>query len=224
VASEEADAPLRVSINNFGFGGSNAHVILEKEEQDSAPKANGTHFNGERPTADHLDHAPTTIQDVVQNPSQVQFFPCSGKDEVAAKAQASALLEFLGKCTWKNDDSETQWLADLSYTLRNHRNHFDHQFAIPASSVQELIDSLTYSPVVGRSAGKNKSVFVMTGQESQWAGMAVSAMPLRIFAEAMSKADQYLRDLGCEWSLLSMFMGIHLTSLSKANSCVMSTT
>jgi acyl transferase domain-containing protein len=215
------DAPLRVSINNFGFGGSNAHVILEKEYQNPAVETNSTRTNGDISAVYHLDRVPTAVQEVIKSPGQVQFFPFSGKDEAAAKSQASAFLEYLETRPWKNDAHETRWLADLSYTLRHHRNHFDHQFAIPASSAQELIENLAYSPVIGRRAGTNKSVFVMTGQGSQWAGMAVKAMPLRVFAEAMSKADQCLRDLGCEWSLLGMYIWFRLATLTHTNSSAM---
>jgi acyl transferase domain-containing protein len=171
---------------------------------DGVSHVNGTHVNGTSSTKAGLNNTPKVASESTTNLDVPRFFPFSAKDENAAKAQATVFAEYLSTHPWKNHESESQWLADLSYTLRCRRNRFDHQFAIPAASVSDLMDNLSPIPQTGRRLQTYKSVFVMTGQGSQWAGMAASVMSFPVFAEAMHRADQCLKQMGCEWSLLGM--------------------
>ncbi|KAH0497490.1 hypothetical protein TgHK011_004790 [Trichoderma gracile] len=165
------------SINGFGFGGSNAHVVLEK--------------------------VPFSIADLPQETQSnaAKLFVLSGHDESAAKRAA----EQLGVYIEQHPEVFQKRLArDMAYTLGERRTHFQWRIAIAASSCDELASALNgagATPAV--SSEEPKVAFVYTGQGAQWAGMGKELMESHpIFANTVRRCSDYLREIGAEFSLL----------------------
>jgi acyl transferase domain-containing protein len=166
---------MRISINNFGFGGSNAHAIVER-------------------------HAET----IVANGSQVldtncnRLYVLSAKCRTSLKSNITALRDYMENV---NPDCESDLMRDLSTTLCDHRTIFKHSYAFIASTRQQIIDKLGLTlPASGPAA--EPPIYVFTGQGAQWAQMGLSLMRNSDYSSTIYDADNHLRSLGASWSLV----------------------
>lgn len=163
------------SVNNFGFGGSNAHVILER-----APLRN----EGIR-KADPLTR---------------KVYALSGHDKRAVLAQVRALGVYLEKNPVVFD---AKLMQNLAYTLGQRRTFFPWRLAIPASSHTEFIERLSTEPEASHSHKPPSLGYVFTGQGAQWYAMGkepVAAYP--VFQRTMETVDEVLKNLGAQFSIL----------------------
>ncbi len=142
--------PRRAGVSSFGFGGTNAHVVLEQAPDRVAGAARA----GRGP-------AVTTL--VV-----------SGKtaDRVAATARAVA--------DWMEGDGAAVPLPDVAHTVNHHRAHHAkfatvaaHERGQAVAGLRALAAGRTALGLVGPHDGPCRpgTVFVYSGQGSQWPGM-----------------------------------------------------
>ncbi|KAK3995851.1 hypothetical protein QBC44DRAFT_388103 [Cladorrhinum sp. PSN332] len=171
----------RASVNSFGFGGTNAHCILEEftPTKRTSTLANGT--------------------------SGLQFTPLtfSAASESALKATLSQYLHYL-------QENPSIKLSDLAYTLQHRRSTLNYRNAVSSLSVQDAIKNLEAlvkaSPdtkeasELGRRFGSlsrpPKILGVFTGQGAQWPRMGAQLIETSPFAEArIDELDAALRSL-----------------------------
>ena len=169
----------RVSINNFGFGGSNAHIVLEQ-----AP--------------DLADLEDIDIPRAEPRKARRRLYIVSAKDQSTLQLQMDELSGYLERSC----EHEDNFMRDLSYTLCCRRTHFTRKFITHASTPVELLEKLRQPDRIKRASTSPKLGFVFTGQGAQWAQMGMSLMSYPKFAEAMEHADQCLKEFGAKWSLL----------------------
>ena len=134
---------LRVAgVSSFGFGGTNAHVVLE-------------------------EHAVPPVEGAART-ARAELFTLSAKSP-AALAQAvrdhAAALRALPDTL----------LADVIHTATARRSHHGHRLAVVGASAPALAERLEARLAAGLPApghdAAGQTVFVYTGQGSQWAGM-----------------------------------------------------
>jgi acyl transferase domain-containing protein len=171
----------RTSINNFGFGGSNAHIILE--EAPDIPLS---------PSIAKL----TTDVPKSQNPT-AKLFVLFAKDKSSLESNALALADWISRVADGGDG-----LHDLSYTLCCRRTQFPYRFATYAQTKEQLAEALRGNLRIGRVSDTNKTAFLFSGQSAQWAQMGMSLMRYSVFANALSEAQDCLTKLGVKWLLL----------------------
>ncbi|KAJ4999818.1 Highly reducing polyketide synthase ACRTS2 [Colletotrichum sp. SAR 10_66] len=177
--------PRRAVVTNFGFGGSNAAVLIEEYKTNEGPS----------PSSSSL----TTTSE----PSQM-LFPISAQSLASLSSYQPQLASHLEKVSVDNSSS---YLGDLGYTLGLRRTHFTHRMALVAGSLSELREQLvspSLSSTGGRVAAGQKTApcFVFTGQGAQAARMAAGLGPqYPVFAKAMEDAEKHLRAFGATWSL-----------------------
>ncbi|MHA0287373.1 type I polyketide synthase [Mycobacterium sp. C3-094] len=140
--------PRRAGISSFGFGGTNAHVVIEEAPRSGAPA----------PTP---EPAVTTLVVTGRTPERVA-------------AQAGMLAEWMAGA-----GAETS-LAEIAHALNHHRSHHTKFATVAArtradaiAGLQALAAGQSAPGVVGPHIGACKpgTVFVYSGQGSQWAGM-----------------------------------------------------
>ena len=184
---EDSAGLRRASVNNFGYGGANAHVILEDYASYSS-------FNKANPLLIKCS------QDSIQSPRS-RVFMLSAKDEQAAGRMVSNLVQHLKTTA---PDSQETYLDNLAYTLGQRRSKLSWVNAQSATSLPELIRKLEASQSnPSRTQEKPRVGFVFTGQGAQWWAMGrelIEAYP--IFKATIAAAENHLKDLGCTWSVL----------------------
>ncbi|EAU32451.1 hypothetical protein ATEG_07067 [Aspergillus terreus NIH2624] len=165
-----------ISINNFGFGGSNTHVVLERF----------------RPPSD------TETSFIEASP---RLFVLSANDEAAAKSMMTKLSVYIEQ---HPEVFQKRLAYDLAYTLGQRRTHFQWRVAIAASGCNELGAALHGVDVRPNRAVKSpKIAFVYTGQGAQWARMGQELMSSHpVFANTMNAAAACLEKFGADFPLI----------------------
>ena len=189
------DTPLRAAVNSFGYGGSNAHVILEAFDQHSAsapaanpkPSTNGVLGNGNTPSQEPRE--PTGFPFVL---------PVSARTEESLRHNASNLSAWLN-----STDAE---LEDIVYTTTSRRAHLNHRAVAMGRNREELIKALQAiaDPREHEQAvsdvkpfqGINRPVFVFTGMGPQWWAMGQQLYQHEPHYQAtVDEADRVFREL-----------------------------
>ncbi|KAL2060530.1 hypothetical protein VTL71DRAFT_9171 [Oculimacula yallundae] len=217
----------RVSLNSFGIGGTNAHVILD--DADSYLKTHGLHASHATKTKPLLSisdpngsleslsdsNTSTKNHDSVEEaqgsecspPSSIsehlltkdlRLFLLSAFDKRGINRLASSYSNFL-KQEWGRCNGS--FLNDLSYTLANKRTTFQWRAAFVADSGRSLVSALEERELATRAISNPKLGLVFTGQGAQWSGMARELFVYPVFRTSIGDATEYLASLGCQWSL-----------------------
>lgn len=185
-ASSSNGQPRRASVNNFGYGGSNSHIIVED--------ANSWLLDVDR-----------------ENPTDTsKVLILSARDEQACQRVVSDLKEYLQKQALQNPSPSqvNQLMQNLSYTLGERRSLFPWVAASPVSfedgsldGVINALESAAFKP--SRSCSKIPRIgMVFTGQGAQWNAMGrelFTSYP--VFKDSIDEAEQHLKSLGAQWSL-----------------------
>jgi acyl transferase domain-containing protein/acyl carrier protein len=168
---------LLAGVSSFGFGGTNAHVILEEAPQ--------------LPAADEID-------------DRTLLLPLSAQAPAALEALAKRYIDFLtAEAAPLNDVCYTASARRSHYDHRlavagRSREEF-------VERLQSFLQGETRSGLAaGRraSGSRAKPVFVFSGQGPQWAGMGRQLLECEpVFREVVTRCDELLRQY-VNWSLL----------------------
>lgn len=182
--------PRRISLNSFGYGGSNCHVIIQ--DAPSVPQING-HTNGvyshENTNGTGHAAAPTAVP---------QLFVLGASTEKALLSLPQNLKQWAS-----THEVRPQTLRSLSYTLGVHRSALQYRRAIVAATWEELLAELDQPGHQKRVISLAPVSFVFSGQGAQWNAMGrelISSSPC--FRQSISAMEETLREQGCEWSLI----------------------
>ncbi|HME16844.1 MAG TPA: type I polyketide synthase, partial [Mycobacterium sp.] len=143
------EGPRRAAVSSFGLGGTNAHVVLEQGP----------------------DPAPVSDAD---SPSRVTTLTVSGKTDQRISSWSAALAD------WMDGDGAGVPLADIAHTVNHYRARYRRFATVSAPDRGEAVAGLRAlaagqpTPgVVGPREAPHGSgtVFLYSGQGSQWAGM-----------------------------------------------------
>ncbi len=123
--------PRRAGLSSFGFGGTNAHLVLEEF----------TEMNETSGPADSID----------------QLFVFSAKNRKSLEAGVSLFIKFLKKIEADSPGKRGPFnLRNIAYTLQKGREEMEQRLAVVAKAVPELIDKLN---AVTRKTPINSTVF-----------------------------------------------------------------
>jgi acyl transferase domain-containing protein/NAD(P)-dependent dehydrogenase (short-subunit alcohol dehydrogenase family)/acyl carrier protein len=184
----EAEALPRVrgrrvaGVNSFGYGGTNAHVVLAEPPEDLA-------------TTDEVPSLPAAHVETATDPLLL----------VSARSP-EALRELAGKHAEALADPDVD-VASYCRSAAVHRSHHRLRRSFPASDRSSLIDSLrTYSAdaaaAVEPALEAPKLLFVYTGMGPQWWAMGRQLFETeKVFREAVEECDDVFRELS-GWSIL----------------------
>ncbi len=186
------DGPARASVNSFGFGGTNAHAILE-EAPVTVPIT--------------ADLTPITA-DLTPNDT-AYLLPLSARSPDALIDRARTYHSYLTS----TESASRPSLRDIGYTSSLRRSHHEHRLALVARSTDELIEQLDAfsngDTRSGMSSGRRSSnrngfrpVFVFSGMGPQWWAMGRQLMQEEpVFRAVIERCDElFTRHSG--WSLL----------------------
>jgi acyl transferase domain-containing protein/acyl-CoA synthetase (AMP-forming)/AMP-acid ligase II/acyl carrier protein len=185
----ETDGPTVAGVSAFGFGGTNAHIVLEEAPANSLA-------------------VPAETDD---EPGRPYLLPLSAHSPEALRALALAYQQFLTAA----EANESSSLKSICQMASVRRPHHDQRLAFVARSRQELAERLESSVNGGirqhtdshLAAGhRRKVVFVFSGYGGQWWGMGRELLQQEpVFRAALGQCDELLREY-VEWSLLEEMM------------------
>ncbi|KXH63779.1 beta-ketoacyl synthase domain-containing protein [Colletotrichum salicis] len=202
--------PRRASVNSFGFGGTNAHAIIEEY----------------KPSASSSE---TTSKPESQLISAAYALPLvlSAKSERSLKSLMKQTAQFIKS----NPDTD---MLDLFWTLLRKRSILPYRQTVVGSSREAI--TLALENVISENASlepnlrsfttsqeKPRLLGVFTGQGAQWPGMLrslISAIPH--VRDIVAELDQSLQTLPVEyrpsWTLYEQFLlEDEVSNVSKAS-------
>ena len=168
-------AVRRAGINSFGYGGANAHAILESADRHLPQGYRQQSVGSEGPSNRYR--------------SYILPFSATNMDSLQARvadiAQYSALADVD--------------ISNLAYTLGNRRSHFPQRGFIigKSNNLHETltVDSLRTLPSVPQSS-PSRYAFIFTGQGAQWPQMCKDLIyEIPIFRNCIVEMDAVLQTL-----------------------------
>ncbi|RDL40494.1 uncharacterized protein BP5553_00473 [Venustampulla echinocandica] len=193
--SVEHKAPRRASVNSFGFGGANAHCILESY---TAP------LPANSPSRDKTNRICTP-------------FTFSAISERSLAAVVASYSEFL-----KAEKSIN--LRALSHTLNSRRVAFPVRVSFSASDLSSLCSKLDLfvegqgeesTTAISSSPGPLCVLGIFTGQGAQWAQMGAKLMSFPAVTKIVDSLERSLADLPRDrpkWSLKAELLADKMSS------------
>src|SRR6202048_540610 len=176
-------------VSSFGFGGTNAHVVLEEAaeiRQSSQTDAN----------------LPTEA-----SPPEPQLLAISARSPKSLKT----LVRSYQQLFCEHDSPGAAPISDICYSATVRRTHHNYRFAAVASSSQQFrdrLDSFLQDKAQGYSLGhlsqdlRREPVFVFSGQGPQWYAMGRELLKEEpVFRDMIHRCDERLRQYA-DWSLL----------------------
>ncbi len=197
----EESGPALAGVSSFGFGGTNAHVVLEE-----APRSNVVVHNGDGATRNSPSRILNSKYVTDSATDSAYLLTLSARSPEALKALARTYRDFL---TARESAAS---LRDICYTASVRRSHHDYRLAVTGNSREHLSAGLEAfmrgEARPGMSSGRlvsshrRKLVFVFPGQGSQWRGMGRKLLEREpVFGEVVKRCDRAMRQ-HCDWSLL----------------------
>nr|QED55501.1 TRI17 [Trichoderma rodmanii] len=167
----------RISVNSFGYGGTNAHAVLERPARSTAS-----------------DSEETTVAE-----DTPRLFILSAASQVSLQN----MLAIYGE--WISKHADQASLRDLAYTLLQRRSLLPWRFSCVAANQRELLDALNQGfkkkDAITRLSPGVKISFVFTGQGAQWAGMGRELLSDPTFNDSIQRSNKILHGLGSSWDL-----------------------
>ena len=157
-------------INSFGFGGANAHVIVQTADSYTSADADAT----------------VPVSDIVRNEpnvnGEVPPLFLSAKTKKSLKGMCNAYADALtaDALSQEKNEADTSAYYNFAYTAAYARDEYEHRLAVTGRDVNAVIENLrsyaddSLNPGVVYSDIKNSSTkvgFVFNGNGSQYAGM-----------------------------------------------------
>ena len=185
----QADGPLLGCINSFGFGGTNAHAILE------APPAPGRSRGVESTGDDQVENTPRLLPLTARG----------GEDSLLAVARTYRDFLVAG------EGKVVPPLAEICRSAALRQTHHEYRLALVGETRERMVESLDSFLAGEAASGMNRNhaqgkqtdlVFVFSGQGPQWWAMGRELLDTEpVFRGMIDRCHEALLSLG-GWALL----------------------
>ncbi|KAL4993410.1 hypothetical protein BDV10DRAFT_199663 [Aspergillus recurvatus] len=174
------DGLRRISVSSFGFGGTNAHVVMDDAE----------HYLRLRNTS-----APN---DVCIKYCGAKLLVFSAQDEGGISRLEAVYNEHHVRSSYPQNDV---YLSQLAYTLSERRSALLWRSFAICPSPGHLKEGLKLSPPV-KSLSALRLALCFTGQGAQWYGMGRELEIYDCYSRGLAACAEELRSLGASWDIL----------------------
>lgn len=202
----------RASVNSFGYGGANAHVVVDDasnflqefhDEQGESHDTSGVQAFSSDDGSD-LSLIPTPAADafdVLGSSEGKKLFLFSSADQAGLKRLATTYADFL-----EDDIACVDWArfsTSFAYTLSARRTQLDHRSYVVADSSLDLATQLREGlPKRRRTAKTQNTLFIFSGQGAQWPTMGRALRVYSVYQKSLQRSQETLSRLGCSWSVV----------------------
>ncbi|KAI2615012.1 putative polyketide synthase [Hypoxylon sp. NC1633] len=183
----------RISVNSFGYGGANAHVILESTTSANSNKVFTNSPGSDQTNGDAGEHSASS--------NQACLLPFSANNLPSLHGRVEKLHEL---------NLSSVSIADLAYTLGQRRTHLPFRgyiIAKKSSLPQDIsLDNLRLSSV--SDYAERRCAFVFTGQGAQYPGMGRELVQFATFSRTIHQLDDALSALpqAPTWKIYDVLM------------------
>lgn len=179
----------RVSVNSFGYGGTNAHIIVESADSFLLHPQTYKYGSPQKKLKARSSRG-------VFNRNRPFLLPFSAHDKLTLKRNIEA----------HGAVASDYNLLDLSYTLANRRTHFSSRGIVVASyaNIESAFKKNLQEFIFADKKHTHDVGFVFTGQGAQWARMGADLMTYYpSFLRSIRHLDMALEDLedSPDWTL-----------------------
>ncbi|KAK3687943.1 putative polyketide synthase [Podospora appendiculata] len=207
----------RASVQSFGFGGSNSHVVLD--DALNFMRLHGLRGNHKtNPVPRFGNSLPDSVTSDVMLDALLagptvpvpRLLVWSTADEGGIARTRDAWRNHPGlasppaHCRWTK---ERDYLGDVAYTLAARRTHFPWRAMAVVTSAESLggVADMMSGPT--RAAVSPQLGLVFTGQGSQWYAMGRELFGrYALYRKSVLDAGHYLATLGCTWDPIAELM------------------
>ena len=184
-----AGARRRASINSFGYGGSNAHLILEQRSIPGGPRHVSSYIS---------EDDDFSLDDDDDEAGRPYTLVLSANDNASLRANIKALSSHLINPRVKIE------LPDLAYTLSERRTRLWHRAFLSTRTLTDLDEN---DFVTGKKSSEIPRIgFIFTGQGAQWPQMGKDVLQYFPWTvDILQELDGVLQSLPDppKWSLVN---------------------
>lgn len=182
----------RASVNSFGYGGSNAHAIVEH------PTVLLPDYE-QSGTTSYMPETEDIFAEEIEDTARI-LLVFSANDEASLRSYMKECIRHL------SNPAVNVKAADLAYTLSQRRTQHFHRAFVVSDGPKFKENQVVY----GKLHGEPRISFVFTGQGAQWPQMGkelIAQFP--VAKDTIKKLDQVLQSMDDppSWSLLSELSG-----------------
>ncbi|KAG4264811.1 hypothetical protein FPRO03_00095 [Fusarium proliferatum] len=205
-----AEGLRRVSLNSFGFGGSNSHIVLDdalhylldrglsgihNTSLVVRPVTNGSGItNGHGPAHTNGTNGTNGVANGHSDVESHKLLVWTAADEKAAKRTIEAYDKFY-KQKVSGNRKKLEFLASTLSTRRS--NMLWRASAVVDGSTNQVLP--TSKPI--RSSEDLGLAFVFTGQGAQYVNMGLGLERYTVYRETLEKISEIYSSFGCSWNL-----------------------
>ena len=133
-----------------------------------------------------------------------KLFIWTASDEAGVGRLTAEYHKYLSSLALHASQNLKDRFDSLAYTLSEKRSNLAWKSHVVSESIAELKTSLERGlpRPIRSSSGRPILGFVFTGQGAQWYAMGRELLAYPTYRKSLEDATQYLRSLGCQWSLI----------------------
>jgi len=193
----ESDRPRLAGVSSFGFGGTNAHLIIGDPltTAEDNPNSFAPSRENERQSLTAAAGSPDSFAPFASSRENGwQLLPLSAHSPAALRENAARFAAYLAAPPAGVD------LADITYTAAIGRNHFPYRLVVAGDSTEQLrqkLARLAARPADGAAPRPRppKIAFLFGGAGNEYAGMGEGLYEnYPVFRAAIDRCDALLSD------------------------------